>query len=357
MVALEVARSVVWCNGRFPNQSLPTLSSTSLASAVLGPASALMLLVMMHVEYFHAIYSSSVLGMWLLTILLLDSARTRSFWLRSAFAPIGQLSLVIVIIEIVFLALQEIPKTLNDVSDKDWFGEAKAGFLSRALLLWINKFMLRGYRTQLKTSSLGQLGPDFSAEALTARFETNWAATPDRKAKHALAWALFKTFKWAFLAGLIPQLIFTIAMFTLPLLIQQILNFMANPVQQSPVAAALLGAAIVTNVTHGVFFGSVTYYMNRFATFLRATLVVQLAKKDLRLGMTEARTAASVGLMTADVESIVLSFQYMLDIIIMIPELALALYLLWTYVGQSFFLTLLQLAREFIHNNNNIALS
>lgn len=321
MVILEVTRSVVWCRGRFPEASLPALSGTSLASAVLGPASALMLLIMMHVEYFHAIYSSSVLGMGLLTILLLDSARTRSFWLRSAFAPVGQLSLVIVILEVTFLALQEVPKTLKTADDKDWFGEAKAGFLSRGLLLWLNKFMLRGYHTNLSLSSLGTLGPDFSAEALTARFEKNWAATPNQKAKHALAWALFKTFKWAFLAGLIPQFFFIVAVFTLPLLIQQILNFMANPDQQSSVAAALLGAAVITNITHGVFYGGITYYMNRFATFLRATLVVELAKKDLRLGMAEARTAASVGIMTADVESIVQSFQSVLTSLSCFPRL------------------------------------
>ena len=86
--------------------------------------------------------------------------------------------------------------------------------------------------------------------------------------------------------------------------------------------------------------------MNRFATYLRATLVVQLAKKDLRLGLSEARTAVSVGLMTADVEAIVQSFQYMCDFILMVPEIGLALYLLWRIIGKPFFLSLLQLTGE-----------
>lgn len=81
--------------------------------------------------------------------------------------------------------------------------------------------------------------------------------------------------------------------------------------------------------------------MNRFATFLRAALAVQLTKKDLRLSQSEARTAASVGLLTADTESIVQSFQLMGDFVVMLPEIALALYLLWTIVGKSFFLTLI----------------
>lgn len=251
MLSLEVARSVVWCRGRFPDSSLPTLSATSLASAVLGPASALMFLIMMHVEYFHTIYSSSIISMALFVVLLLDSARTRSFWLRSAFEPVGQLSLGIVILEILFLVLQEIPKTLHGLSDRDWFGEAKAGLFSRGLLLWLNKFMLRGYRTKLTFASLGSLGPAFSAGTLTAQFERNWSAS-DQKAKHQLAWVLFKTFKWSFLAALIPQVLYTVSSFTLPLLIQQILDFMANPDKRSPIAAALLGASIITNIANGV---------------------------------------------------------------------------------------------------------
>lgn len=86
--------------------------------------------------------------------------------------------------------------------------------------------------------------------------------------------------------------------------------------------------------------------MNRFVTFLRAALTVQLTKKDLRLSLSEARTAASVGLMTADVETIVQSFQDIGDFVVMFPEIGLALYLLWRIVGKSFFLTLIYIIGE-----------
>lgn len=84
--------------------------------------------------------------------------------------------------------------------------------------------------------------------------------------------------------------------------------------------------------------------MNRLTAYMRASLVVLLVKKDLRLGLSEAKAAASVGLMTADVESIVQSFTYMAEIFTMIPEVALALYLLWRILGKPFFFTLLQMS-------------
>lgn len=347
MVAMEVARSVVWCRGRFPNSELSTLSGTSLASAVLGPASALAFLVMMHVEHFYTNYSSSVIGMGLFTTLLFDAARARSFWIRSSFAPTGQLSIVIVCLEIVFLVLQEIPKTLNDVSAKDWFGEAKAGFFSRMFIGWLNRIMVLGYGSELTMGSLGTLGPQFSAEALAARLERNWdSATHDGKpkSKHALARAILRTFKWPLLAVVIPQWLHSITSFTLPLLIQQILIFMTSTDKQPPVAAALLGASIISYIVNGIAATAGIYYMNRWTTYVRASLIVLLVKKDLRIGLSEATKAVSVGLMTADIETIVQSFTYVSEVFTMLPEISMALYLLWRIVGKAFFLTLLQLA-------------
>lgn len=253
MLAVEVARSVVWCRSRFPDSSLPALSGTSLASAVLGPVSAAGYLVMMHIEYFYELRSSSILGMSLFVSLLFESARTRSFWIRPSFVPVGQLSLAIVCLQFVFLVLQEVPKPLNGGAslDNKWFGEAKGGFFNRLFLFWLNRLMLLGYRTKLTLASLGTLGPEFSAKALATRLETNWNSM-DQKPKHALAHALFKTFKWSFLGAVIPQYLEFLSKFTLPLMIQRILIFMASPDREPPVAATLLGASIISYILSGV---------------------------------------------------------------------------------------------------------
>lgn len=253
MVAMEVARSVVWCHGRFPDSSLSTLSATSLASASLGPLSALVFLAMMHVEYFHAIHSSSVLGASISLVLLLDSARTRGFWIRPAFAPVGQLSLAIVILELVFLVLQEIPKTLNStVADrKRLFQEAKAGFWNRMLMLWVNGFLLFGYRTSLTLRHLGVLGPDFSTERLVVIFEPIWEKL-DKKANSALIWACLRTFFSPFMAGAIPRVVFSVTKFSMPLTVQQVLVYMDDPNANPSYLGGLVAAIILGYFINGV---------------------------------------------------------------------------------------------------------
>lgn len=87
----------------------------------------------------------------------------------------------------------------------------------------------------------------------------------------------------------------------------------------------------------------VSFYMNRLATYLRGALIALIFQKNLRLGLSEARAAASVGLMTADIEGIVQDVEGIHDITLMIPEVAVSLYLFWTVIGKSFFITTLVL--------------
>lgn len=323
----------------------------------------------MHVEYFHAIYSSSVVGAAMSMVLLLDSARTRGFWVRSeAFAPVGQLSLAIVMLEIVFIVLQEVPKPLKDsvVGNKHFFKEAKAGFWSRMLVLWVNAFLFLGYQTRLTLANLGTLGPDFSTEALMNRFEAIWDET-DRTKTHALPWAVLKAFFWPFMAGALPRALFSLTNLVMPLAVQQILVYMGDETADPAYSGALVGAIAIGYFMNGVSpsptifvtcfqlylhllqlsFGIMAYYMNRLATYLRGVLVGLLFQKNLRLGLSEARAAASVGLMTADVEGIVQDMETIHDVTLMIPEVAAGMYLFYSVFGKAFFITFVVLLCKF----------
>lgn len=207
----------------------------------------------MHVEYFHSIYSSSVLGASLSLMVLLDAARARGFWIRSEFTPVGQLSLAIVILQIAFLVLQEVPKTLNSsaLGSKRFFYEAKAGFWNRMLMLWVNGFLLLGYRTCLTLQHLGSLGPDFSTERLVAIFEPTWEKA-DKKAKGALIWVCLRAFFSPFMAGAIPRVVFGVTKFTMPLTIQQILIYMNDPNANASYLGGLVGAIVLGYFVNGV---------------------------------------------------------------------------------------------------------
>lgn len=88
----------------------------------------------------------------------------------------------------------------------------------------------------------------------------------------------------------------------------------------------------------------VSYYMNRLATYLRGVLVIMLFQKNLKLGLTEAKAAAAVGLMSADVEGLVQDVERLHDITLLLPEVAVGLYLFWTVIGKAFFLVMISCA-------------
>lgn len=247
MVALEIAKSAVWCQ-RYPDSTVPTLSATSLAAAILVPIAALLLAVMMHVEYFASTYSSSLIGGYMSIGILLDAAKTRSLWLRPTFNPAGQLSLVILVVKFLSIILQEVPKPLNQsalANRSDVYREAKAGFWTRTLALWVNPTLVYGFRNALSLSDLGNLGPDFSSATLLARFEPVWAAT-NKTAGNALAFACFKILMWPFLGAAIPRLVYTGIAMTMPLTVQKILIYMGDENPENYAAGGLMAATALT---------------------------------------------------------------------------------------------------------------
>lgn len=81
------------------------------------------------------------------------------------------------------------------------------------------------------------------------------------------------------------------------------------------------------------------YYMNRFSTLLRGTLVSLLFEKNFRLSSSDAKDAAGVSLMTADVDGIIQPLDEIQNVWASFLDIALGLYLMSTIVGKAFFLS------------------
>lgn len=245
MLALEIAKSVTWCT-RYHDSSLALLSSTSIAAAILDSISTLGVLMVVHAEYFHALYSSSFLGAHLSLCILFDATRTRSFWLRPSFETVSYLSLVITILKFVLVGLLETPKTLNlerEGNNKTpLFGEAKAGFWSRLTVFWVNSTLITGFKHQLTVAGLGILGPDYSAAEISAKFAPFWDAA-DQTSPNALAWASMKAFFWSFWAAGIPRGMQNAFKFMAPFVAQKVIVFLTDDNPPSYAAGGLVAAS------------------------------------------------------------------------------------------------------------------
>lgn len=71
---------------------------------------------------------------------------------------------------------------------------------------------------------------------------------------------------------------------------------------------------------------------------LRGLLNAQMLRKNLKLSQSTARSAPALSLMTADIESVINGTKQFHDVLVAIPEIGVALFLLSREVGDAFFL-------------------
>lgn len=83
------------------------------------------------------------------------------------------------ILKTIVLGLDEVSKSsliADEQTKKDAGKESTSGFLSRTLLVWINKVFFFGFRNILHLDELDNLGPSFRSQYLLDRLNSKWEA-------------------------------------------------------------------------------------------------------------------------------------------------------------------------------------
>ncbi|KJK85018.1 hypothetical protein H633G_11151 [Metarhizium anisopliae BRIP 53284] len=145
----------------------------------------------------------------------------------------------------------------------------------------------------------------------------------------------FLAYKWQFLAGVLPRLLFTGFTFAQPFLINAVVDFVGAPGEQqtAQVAASLVGATVLVYVGIAVCGAAYRHMTYQLLTMYRGGLASLVFKKTLRLEASSIRDSAPVTLMSTDIESIVMSGDAIHDIWASFIEIPLAIYLLYRNVG------------------------
>lgn len=173
LVCVEIAVSVVWgLSSDFPAPS-------SIVVSCLSCIAALCTVTMAGLGHRFAIQSSMLFSIYLTIAFVLEMARSRSFLLRDGLQAVGALTIIGTVLRFALMILEEIPKPLvktltDDYSDEEMSQEATGGFWNRTLLVWLTPTLLHGFKQNLEMEDLAPLGPAFSAEKLSNRFESAW---------------------------------------------------------------------------------------------------------------------------------------------------------------------------------------
>ncbi|KHO00193.1 ABC transporter, transmembrane domain, type 1 [Metarhizium album ARSEF 1941] len=324
---LQITLAVLW--------SLPGTSrtKTSIAEAIIGVLEAGVISALSWLEHSKAVRPSVLLNLYLLLSTVLDIAAARTYLIRAGLKAIGGVFAASLTAKATLLVLEEFPKEMV-FENKAAANETAAGIISRGIFWWLNSLLLVGAKTVLAIDDIGVIEDKFDSFRLLDQLEKVW----DKDSKTG-SWALMKctflAFKWQFLAGIIPRLLFTGFTFAQPFLINSVVNLIGEPEQDQTVntVASLIGATILVYTGIAVCNAMYCHMTYQLLTMYRGGLASLVFKKTLRLQASSIEDAAPVTLMSTDIESIVMSGDAIHDIWASFIEIPVAIYLLYRNVG------------------------
>lgn len=340
LVAIEASILAVRCS------HTEFRTSTSIPAASLELIAALALLVILYTEHLRALRPSAYVGLYITIGVLLDAAKSRSYFLRPGLGALGGLTAAAAAIRLVLLGLEEVPKThlILDPDLRKMTGrEAAAGLWTRLVFIWLNPLIWKGYRGTIHMDDIDEIGAEFSSQFLFEKFHPRWVAQ-DKMAKLCLARALFSHLWLYLLFTMLPRLAFTGFTFSIPFILRTMTDIITDGATASQDSRdSLVGATVLTMIGIGISRGAHEHMNYRLNTRVRGILVTEMLDKCHHISQSTANKSAAVTLMSTDLENIVTSISLIYEIPAAFIEVCLATYFLSFFIGEGCFVILFPL--------------
>ncbi|KEY65241.1 hypothetical protein S7711_08779 [Stachybotrys chartarum IBT 7711] len=302
--------------------ALPSAPSnrTSLAEAILGVVEALVIAAISYTEHCKSIRPSALLNGYLFLAIILDAALARTFWIRGDMPAIAGVFTVLLAVKVLLLILEELPKTRFAKEKNNVPRETVAGVINRSVFWWLNDLFNRGARLLIGIDDLGNIASKFDSQ---------------QEGSHALLKCTFWTFRWQFLAGIFPRLLFSGFTLAQPFLITSVVSHVARPREEDSgrITGGLIGATALVYVGMAVSQAWYKHMTYQLLTMFRGALASMVFKKTLHLQSSTIKDSAPVTLMGTDIETLVFAGDSLHDVWASILELPVSMYLLYRQVG------------------------
>lgn len=210
--------------------------------------------------------------------------------------------------------------------------EATSGLWAKLLFWWLNPIFLTGFARSLSLEDLLPLDKHLTSDYLYHTLQKAWTRMGHQRSLLAV---YFADLKWHLLSVVPPRLGLIGFTFCQPFLIQRAIHFMGQPVNESTtnVGYGLIGAYFFVYCGIALTTGQYQHLTYRAITMARGGLVSMLFAKTSFLEANAVDSAASLTLMSADIERITTGWQTMHEIWANVIEIALAIYLLERQLG------------------------
>lgn len=176
LVVTYVSKAALW-------QTASELQSHwSIVSSVMSLLGSLCTLLVLYSAHTYNKALSTFVSLFFSLTLLLDIALARSYFLRhdmgfSSMHPIAGIQTVGVVLKLLLVVLEEVPKTTHAVKRQTSSSvkcDSELGFWGKAMFFSVNSLLLFGYKNELTIENLPALDEQFGSRRLFDRFYRNW---------------------------------------------------------------------------------------------------------------------------------------------------------------------------------------
>ncbi|OAA34170.1 ABC transporter, transmembrane domain, type 1 [Beauveria brongniartii RCEF 3172] len=334
LVAIQASNIALWHKTEyFRSEVTVTASAMSLVASICTFA-------IVAITHTYSLQPSAFLSVFFSITMLFDIAMTRSYFLRGSLSAIAVLQVCVVVLKLVLIILEEVPKRglyRSQHMRSAVSAETASGFWNRSLFLWLNPLLYFGWFHTLTADNLPNIADELRSEKLFDQFVPYWAQV-SKTSKRALAMALFRALTWQLIQVLLPRLAFIGATIAQPfLLLRTVQAVSAGNVDRST-AGGLIGATALIYCGLAITRALYEHWEYRVITSTRGILVVAIYDKLLRLRSEDLENSAALTLMSTDVEGSGQVVQLGYESWSCVIQLGLGIWFLYRFIGPACFL-------------------
>lgn len=323
---MQLALLVVWCAQRTETTKL------SIPSAVISLINAIICCWLSYAEHNKSLRPSSILSIYFFFTLFFDGVQTRTLWLQGYSNSICGIFVTSLALKAVILVLEAWEKTPYLASRLEARSpEETSGIFNRSVFYWLNNILLSGYQRVVTLKDLYPLDEQTEAAVLHVNIKKSWASVGDGWGQHRMLLAIFRSHWPQLVLPIIPRVCLIGFTFCQPLLLDRTLDFLAQRDQSDTpdIGNGLIGAYAIVYLGLAVSTGLYWHKQLRCLTMIRGSLVTAIYQKTLEV----TNGAASITLMSTDVERITTGMRYVHEIWSNIVEVCIGTWLLERELG------------------------